>query len=62
MDYRFRDIEIKWQQNWKADKDLKSATLGYCVLDAKTSTVVAEYNSHQYLPLKVAMKCQDKYT
>ncbi len=36
-------------ENWKADKDLKSASIGYCVLDAKTSSVVAEYNSHQYL-------------
>lgn len=34
---------------WKADKDLKSATIGYCVLDAKTSEVVSEYNAHQYL-------------
>jgi D-alanyl-D-alanine carboxypeptidase/D-alanyl-D-alanine-endopeptidase (penicillin-binding protein 4) len=36
-------------ETWKADKDLKSATIGYCVLDAKTSSVIAEYNSHQYL-------------
>jgi serine-type D-Ala-D-Ala carboxypeptidase/endopeptidase (penicillin-binding protein 4) len=36
-------------EEWKADKDLKSATIGYCVLDAATSSLVAEYNSHQYL-------------
>jgi D-alanyl-D-alanine carboxypeptidase/D-alanyl-D-alanine-endopeptidase (penicillin-binding protein 4) len=36
-------------ENWKKDKDLKSATIGFCVLDAKTSSVVAEYNSHQFL-------------
>ena len=34
---------------WKADKDLKSATIGYCVIDVKTSSVIAEYNSHTYL-------------
>ncbi len=36
-------------ETWKADKDLKSAGIGYCVLDAKTSEVVLEYNSHQFL-------------
>jgi len=36
-------------EEWKTDKDLKSATIGYCVLDASSSSVVAEYNSHQYL-------------
>ncbi len=34
---------------WKADKDLKSATIGYCVFDVKTNSVIAEYNSHTYL-------------
>lgn len=34
---------------WNSDKDLKSASIGYCVLDAKTSEVIAEYNSHQFL-------------
>lgn len=33
-------------QNWKNDKDLKNASIGFSVLDAKTSSVVAEYNSH----------------
>lgn len=37
------------QEAWKADKDLKSATIGYCVLNAKTGEVVAEYNSHTYV-------------
>ncbi len=36
-------------ENWKADKDLKSATIGYCVIDVKTASVIAEYNSHIYL-------------
>ncbi|MGZ3921114.1 MAG: D-alanyl-D-alanine carboxypeptidase, partial [Bacteroidia bacterium] len=36
-------------ENWKTDKDLKSAAIGYCVMDAKTSEVLSEYNSHQYL-------------
>ena len=36
-------------KNWEADKDLKSATIGYCVMDVKTTSVIAEYNSHTYL-------------
>lgn len=36
-------------ENWKADKDLKSSSIGYCVIDLKTNSVIAEYNSHQYL-------------
>ncbi|MBA3663887.1 MAG: D-alanyl-D-alanine carboxypeptidase/D-alanyl-D-alanine-endopeptidase, partial [Bacteroidetes bacterium] len=36
-------------ENWKADKDLKNAAIGYCVLDAKSSEVISEYNSHQFL-------------
>jgi len=41
--------QIKSLELWKTDKDLKSASIGYCVLDAKTSNVVSEYNSHLYL-------------
>jgi D-alanyl-D-alanine carboxypeptidase/D-alanyl-D-alanine-endopeptidase (penicillin-binding protein 4) len=36
-------------EGWKNDKDLKSASIGYCVLNAKTSEVISEYNSHQFL-------------
>ncbi|MEI8137651.1 MAG: D-alanyl-D-alanine carboxypeptidase/D-alanyl-D-alanine-endopeptidase, partial [Bacteroidota bacterium] len=36
-------------ENWEADKDLKSATLSFCVLDAKSGEVVSELNSHQYV-------------
>jgi D-alanyl-D-alanine carboxypeptidase/D-alanyl-D-alanine-endopeptidase (penicillin-binding protein 4) len=36
-------------ESWKADKDLKSATLSFCVLDAKTGAVINELNSHQYV-------------
>ncbi len=36
-------------ESWKADKDLKSATLSFCVLDAKTGAVLNELNSHQYV-------------
>jgi D-alanyl-D-alanine carboxypeptidase/D-alanyl-D-alanine-endopeptidase (penicillin-binding protein 4) len=36
-------------ENWKADKDLKSATLSFCVLDTKTGEVVSELNSHQFV-------------
>ncbi len=36
-------------EGWKADKDLKSATLSFCVIDTKTGEVIAELNSHQYV-------------
>lgn len=36
-------------ESWKADKDLKSATLSFCVIDTKTGEVVSELNSHQYV-------------
>jgi serine-type D-Ala-D-Ala carboxypeptidase/endopeptidase (penicillin-binding protein 4) len=36
-------------EGWKNDKDLKSATLAFCVLDAKTSEVLAEHNSHTFM-------------
>ena len=35
--------------SWKADKDLKNATISFCVLDAKTGAVLNELNSHQYV-------------
>ena len=31
---------------WKNDKDLKSASISYCVVDAATASLVSEYNSH----------------
>lgn len=34
-------------ESWKADKDLKSATLSFCVIDTKTGEIVSELNSHQ---------------
>lgn len=36
-------------ENWKTHKDLKSASIGFCVLDAKTSEIISEYNAHQFL-------------
>lgn len=36
-------------ESWKADKDLKSATLSFCVIDVKTGEIVSEFNSHQYV-------------
>jgi serine-type D-Ala-D-Ala carboxypeptidase/endopeptidase (penicillin-binding protein 4) len=30
---------------WKNDKDLKNASIGFCVLDARTSSVITEYNA-----------------
>jgi serine-type D-Ala-D-Ala carboxypeptidase/endopeptidase (penicillin-binding protein 4) len=34
---------------WKADKDLKNATIGFCVMNAKTSEIISEYNAHTFL-------------
>jgi D-alanyl-D-alanine carboxypeptidase/D-alanyl-D-alanine-endopeptidase (penicillin-binding protein 4) len=36
-------------EEWKADKDLQSASIGFCLLDAATGEVINEYNSHLYL-------------
>lgn len=30
---------------WKSDKDLKSASIGFCVMNARTSAILAEQNS-----------------
>jgi len=32
-------------EDWKNDKSLKSASVGFCVQEAKTSSVVSSYNS-----------------
>jgi len=34
---------------WKNDKDLKGAAAGFCVMEARTSSVISEFNSHQSL-------------
>jgi len=34
---------------WKNDQELKGASIGFCVMDAKTSEVLEEYNSKQLL-------------
>lgn len=36
-------------EEWKKDKDLKSASISFCVLNAKNSELVAEHNSHQFM-------------
>lgn len=36
-------------EEWKNDPTLKQASIGFSVLDAKTSELLAEYNSHQLL-------------
>lgn len=36
-------------ERWKQNKDLKSASIGYCVMEAGTSSVIGEYNAHQML-------------
>jgi serine-type D-Ala-D-Ala carboxypeptidase/endopeptidase (penicillin-binding protein 4) len=39
----------KISEEWKNDPLLKNASIAYCVLDAETGSVVAEYNSGQSL-------------
>lgn len=36
-------------EEWKKDKDLKSASISFCVLNAKNSELIAEHNSHQFM-------------
>ena len=36
-------------REWSADSRLKGASLAYCVMDAATTSVLAEYNSKQHL-------------
>lgn len=36
-------------EQWKNDKTLTSASIGFCVQNAKTSELIAEYNSQQFL-------------
>ena len=36
-------------QSWKNNKDLKSASIGFCVLDAKTDDILSEHNAHEFL-------------
>ena len=31
-------------QTWQEDKDLKNAGIGFCAMDAKTSTIITQYN------------------
>lgn len=41
--------KIDFTKEWKNDKDLKGASIGFCIMDAKTSEVIEEYNSKQLL-------------
>jgi serine-type D-Ala-D-Ala carboxypeptidase/endopeptidase (penicillin-binding protein 4) len=36
-------------ESWKNHKDLKNASIGFCVLDAKTDETISEFNAHQFL-------------
>jgi D-alanyl-D-alanine carboxypeptidase/D-alanyl-D-alanine-endopeptidase (penicillin-binding protein 4) len=38
-----------FEKTWKTDKDLKGASIGFCVMDVKTSEVIQESNSKQQL-------------
>jgi serine-type D-Ala-D-Ala carboxypeptidase/endopeptidase (penicillin-binding protein 4) len=40
---------ISFIEDWKNDKDLKNASIGFCVMDAATSELISEYNSRQLL-------------
>ena len=33
-------------EKWKLDADFKNASLGFTVIDANTSKIISEYNSH----------------
>jgi D-alanyl-D-alanine carboxypeptidase/D-alanyl-D-alanine-endopeptidase (penicillin-binding protein 4) len=39
----------KSKDNWVSDKDLKSATLSYCVINANTGVMVDELNAHTFV-------------
>lgn len=45
----FRGQLMTLPESWKNNKDLKSAAIGFCIMDAATSSVIAEYNSRQFL-------------
>src|ERR1041384_4899701 len=32
-------------QSWKADAQLKNASIAYCIMDASSGSLIAEYNS-----------------
>ncbi len=48
-------------EDWKKDMDLASAGIGFCVLDAKTKTLVLEQNSQQALVPASALKLLTTY-
>ncbi len=39
----------KLVEQWNNDKTLKSASIGFCIQNAKTSEVISQYNSYQFL-------------
>lgn len=39
----------RFSDEWKNDKTLKYGTIGFCVINAKTSAVVSEHNSRQLM-------------
>jgi serine-type D-Ala-D-Ala carboxypeptidase/endopeptidase (penicillin-binding protein 4) len=42
--------------DWKNDQDLKNASIGFCILNSKTSEVISEFNSHTSLIPASALK------
>ncbi|MEI6021829.1 MAG: D-alanyl-D-alanine carboxypeptidase [Bacteroidota bacterium] len=36
-------------KEWKNDKGLRGASLAYCVMDAKTSSVLSEFNAFEQI-------------
>jgi serine-type D-Ala-D-Ala carboxypeptidase/endopeptidase (penicillin-binding protein 4) len=52
------NAQLKSIESWKNDKDLKSASIGICVINTKLNSIEIEHNSHLFLipasTLKVA--------
>ena len=48
----------KLPEEWKKDKDLKNASIGFCVMNAATFELISEYNSHQLqIPASTLKSC-----
>lgn len=46
---------------WKKDKDMAGASIGFCVLETKTGSVVSEYNAHTALVPASTLKILTTY-
>ena len=46
---------------WKKDKDMAGASIGFCVLETKTGSLVSEYNAHTALVPASTLKIMTTY-